>query len=143
MKTPKMGLFGCLAAALAVLALGAYAQQAQNANREPGPQISVDGYTYTQLQLFQRNIGAADDQSTQFPPHKIIGNVYYVGTTSLSSFLVVTPQGNILINTTYERNVLMIQKSVEQSDSNSRTSRFCWVVTLTGIIWRATRWSSS
>src|ERR1700726_3690959 len=112
MKTPKMGLFGCVAAALAVLALGAYAQQAPNANREPGPQISVDGYTYTQLQLFQRNVGAADDQSTQFPPHKIIGNIYYVGTTSLASFLIVTPQGNILIDSTYERNVPVIQKSV-------------------------------
>jgi metallo-beta-lactamase class B len=114
MKTPKMGLFECVAAVLAVLALGAYAQQAPNANREPGPQISVDGYTYTQLQLFQRNVGAADDQSTQFPAHKIIGNIYYVGTTSLASFLVVTPQGNILIDSTYERNVPVIQKSVEQ-----------------------------
>jgi metallo-beta-lactamase class B len=114
MKTPMMGLFGCVAAALAVLALGAHAQQAANANREPEPQISVDGYTYTQLQLFQRNVGAADDQSTQFPPHKIIGNIYYVGTASLASFLVVTPQGNILIDSTYERNVAVIQKSVEQ-----------------------------
>src|ERR1700680_1440901 len=114
MKTPMMGLFGYVAAALAVLALGAHAQQAPNANREPGPQISVDGYTYTQLQLFQRNVGEPDDQSTQFPPHKIIGNIYYVGTTSLASFLVVTPQGNILIDSTYERNVPVIQKSVEQ-----------------------------
>ena len=37
-----------------------------------------------------------------------------VGTKSLSAFLVVTPQGNILINSTYERNVPVIQKSVEQ-----------------------------
>jgi hypothetical protein len=54
MKMPIMGVFGCVAAALAVLALGAYAQQAPNANRDPGPRISVDGYPYTQLQLFQR-----------------------------------------------------------------------------------------
>ena len=33
---------------------------------------------------------------------------------SLSSFLVVTPQGDILINSTYERNVPVIRKSVEQ-----------------------------
>jgi metallo-beta-lactamase class B len=64
--------------------------------------------------LFQRNIGAPDDQTAQFPPHKIIGNIYYVGTKSLSAFLVVTPQGNVLINSTYERNVPTIQKSVEQ-----------------------------
>jgi metallo-beta-lactamase class B len=32
----------------------------------------------------------------------------------LSSFLIVTPQGNILMDSTYERNVLTIKKSVEQ-----------------------------
>ena len=34
--------------------------------------------------------------STAFPPHKVIGNVYYVGSSSLSSFLITTPQGHIL-----------------------------------------------
>jgi metallo-beta-lactamase class B len=43
----------------------------------------------------------------------VIGNIYYVGTKSLAVFLIVTPQGNILINSTYERNVPAIQKSVE------------------------------
>jgi metallo-beta-lactamase class B len=59
-------------------------------------------------------MGSPDDQTAQFPPHKIIGNLYYVGTKTLSSFLVVTPQGNVLINSTYERNVPTIRKSVEQ-----------------------------
>jgi metallo-beta-lactamase class B len=48
----------------------------------------------------------------QFPPHRIIGNVYYVGTDRLSSFLIVTPAGNILIDTTYERTVPVVEKSV-------------------------------
>ena len=69
---------------------------------------------WTQQDLFRRNVGGPDDQTAQFPPHKIIGNIYYVGTASLASFLVVTPQGNILIDSTYERNVPTIQKSVEQ-----------------------------
>src|ERR1700674_2663615 len=94
-------------AVAAILVSSLYAQG-------PGPQISVGGHTYTQQELFQRNIGTPQDQSTQFPPHKIIGNIYYVGTVSLASFLVVTPQGNILINSEYERNVPVIQKSVEQ-----------------------------
>src|SRR6267142_4168358 len=59
-------------------------------------------------------MGTPEDQTAQFPPHKIIGNLYYVGTRTLSSFLIVTPQGNILINSTYERNVQTIKKSVEQ-----------------------------
>lgn len=59
-------------------------------------------------------MGTPEDQTTAFPPHKIVGNIYYVGTRTLSSFLVVTPQGNILIDSTYERNVPAIEKSVQQ-----------------------------
>jgi metallo-beta-lactamase class B len=59
-------------------------------------------------------MGTPEDQTTAFTPHKIIGNIYYVGTRTLSSFLVTTPQGHILVNTTYERNVPTIEKSVGQ-----------------------------
>jgi metallo-beta-lactamase class B len=47
-----------------------------------------------------------------FPPHRIAGNVYYVGTEDLASFLVVTPAGNILINTDYEQDVPLIRASI-------------------------------
>ena len=76
------------------------------------PSITVHGQVYTPRSILARNMGSAADQETQFPPHKIIGNIYYVGTKTLSSFLIVTPQGNILIDSTYERNVPVIQKSV-------------------------------
>ena len=59
-------------------------------------------------------MGTPEDQTTAFPPHKIVGNVYYVGTKTLSAFLIVTPKGNLLIDSTYERNVRTIQKSIEQ-----------------------------
>lgn len=90
------------------------AQRGASAPAGPPVSVTVNGREWTQQQLFQRNIGGPDDQSTPFPPHRIIGNLYYVGTTSLAAFLVVTPQGNILINSTYERNVPVIQKSIEQ-----------------------------
>jgi metallo-beta-lactamase class B len=48
------------------------------------------------------------------PPFRIAGNLYYVGSEELASYLIVTPQGNILINSSTERNVPLIQKSVEQ-----------------------------
>jgi metallo-beta-lactamase class B len=64
--------------------------------------------------LFTRNVGNAEQQNKQFPPHKIIGNVYYVGTESLSSYLVTTPQGHILIDSIFERNVPTIQDSVQK-----------------------------
>src|SRR5262249_25388821 len=52
--------------------------------------------------LFQRNVGTKEQQGKAFPPHKIAGNLYYVGSETLASFLIVTPQGNILINSDYE-----------------------------------------
>src|SRR5947209_16450349 len=82
--------------------------------QEPGPTVTVRGHTFTQLSLFQRNVGGPEDMTTAFPPHKVIGNIYYVGTRSLSVFLITTPQGHILVNSTFERNVPAIQKSVEQ-----------------------------
>src|SRR3982750_772370 len=69
---------------------------------------------YTIQDLFTRNVGSAEQQNKQFPPHKIVGNVYYVGTESLSAFLVTTPAGHILINSIYERTVPTIQDSVQK-----------------------------
>lgn len=70
-------------------------------------------WAQTAQELFTRNVGTKEDQRTAFPPHKIIGNIYYVGTRSLASFLIVTPEGNILVDSTYEANVPVIRKSIE------------------------------
>jgi metallo-beta-lactamase class B len=64
--------------------------------------------------LFRRNVGTTEQQGKPFPPHKIIGNLFYIGTESLSSFLVTTPAGHILIDTTYERNNAGLQDSVKK-----------------------------
>jgi metallo-beta-lactamase class B len=68
----------------------------------------------TAAELFRRNIGTPDQFNIAFPPHKVIGNLYYVGSESLASFLVVTPQGNILINSCFEATVPVIRASVEK-----------------------------
>jgi metallo-beta-lactamase class B len=78
------------------------------------PAVTVRGQIYTPRTILARNMGTNEDQTTAFPPHKIAGNVYYVGTRTLSSFLITTPAGHILINSTYERNVRTIEKSVTQ-----------------------------
>jgi len=60
---------------------------------------------------------AAQDRSqwTQpFPAFKLIGNVYWVGTYDLSTYLVTTDAGHILINTGFAETVPEIQKGVEQ-----------------------------
>ncbi len=102
--------------AAAVLGPSVSSGWAQTANPPPAdhPEVTVHGRKFTPQSILARNMGTAEDQTAQFPPHKIIGNLYYVGTRTLSSFLIVTPQGNILINSTYERNVPTIEKSVEQ-----------------------------
>ena len=48
-----------------------------------------------------------------FPAHRVIGNVYYVGSHNLASYLFVTPEGHILINSGFEETVPLIRKSVE------------------------------
>jgi metallo-beta-lactamase class B len=49
-----------------------------------------------------------------FPPHHIAGNLYYVGSADLASYLIATPKGLILINSSLEASVPLIQKSVEE-----------------------------
>ncbi len=54
--------------------------------------------------------GLADEP---FPPHRIFGNVYYVGSRDISSYLVRTPDGHIVINSGFEETVSLIRASVE------------------------------
>jgi metallo-beta-lactamase class B len=54
------------------------------------------------------------DWNAPFPAHKVIGNVYFVGSAELASFLITTPEGNILINSDYEATVPVIRASVEK-----------------------------
>ena len=51
------------------------------------PAVTVRGQTYTPRSILARNMGAPEDQTTAFTPHRVIGNIYYVGTKTLSSFL--------------------------------------------------------
>ena len=107
----RLNVVACL---LGAAVLAPNASYAQNAPPPDHPSVTVKGQVYTPRSILARNMGTEADQTTQFPPHKIVGNIYYVGTKTLSSFLIVTPQGNILLDSTYERNVPVIQKSVEQ-----------------------------
>jgi metallo-beta-lactamase class B len=63
--------------------------------------------------MFRRNVGSPEEQRAQFPPHKIVGNLYYVGSRSLASFLIATREGHILINTNWEDGVANLRDSVE------------------------------
>ncbi len=57
---------------------------------------------------------APNNWYTPFPPHQILQNLYYVGTTDLAEYLVATPEGHILINSNFERTVPLLRESVEK-----------------------------
>ena len=49
-----------------------------------------------------------------FPPHKVAGNVYYVGSRDISSYLITTAKGHFIINSGFEETVPLIRASVER-----------------------------
>src|SRR6185503_10984996 len=51
--------------------------------------------------------------STPYPPFRIAGNLYYVGTYDLACYLITTPQGNILINTGLSGSFSQIKNNIE------------------------------
>ena len=53
------------------------------------------------------------DWTTPHNPFRMIGNVYYVGSKDLASYLITTPEGLILINSSLPSSVPLIRKSVE------------------------------
>jgi metallo-beta-lactamase class B len=69
---------------------------------------------FTMLTLAMATVGQGlSEWFEPFPAHKVVGNVYYVGSKDLATFLITTPEGHILINSGFERTVPLIQKSVE------------------------------
>ena len=47
-------------------------------------------------------------------PFKMIGNVYYVGTDGLASYLITTPQGHILVDAVMPESTSQIKASIEK-----------------------------
>ena len=54
------------------------------------------------------------DWTIPIAPFRIADGLYYVGSRDLASYLVVTPQGNILINSGLESSPTLIRSSIEQ-----------------------------
>lgn len=61
-------------------------------------------------------LGSAAQNSSSwtepFPAHRIAGNLYYVGSRGLASYLIATPEGHILINSSLEGSVPLIEASI-------------------------------
>ncbi|MEO6005037.1 MAG: subclass B3 metallo-beta-lactamase [Opitutus sp.] len=55
-----------------------------------------------------------DSWRAPVPPQHLVGPIYYVGAIGVSSYLITTPEGHILLDTGFEDTVPIIQRSVEQ-----------------------------
>ena len=73
--------------------------------------MAQSGKVWTAAELFTRNVGTKEDQDTAFPPHKIIGNIYYVGSNGIAQFLVTTPDGHFLLDSGFEASVPRLRRS--------------------------------
>lgn len=54
------------------------------------------------------------DWTEPFPPHRMIGNIYYVGSQGLASYLITTSSGHILINSNLKGSTSLIRDAVEK-----------------------------
>lgn len=78
------------------------------------PRYAVLALLLSVLGLFARPAAAQEEWTRPFPPFRIIGNIYWVGSYDLSTYLITTPQGHILINTGIGETANQIKASVEQ-----------------------------
>lgn len=66
-----------------------------------------------QAQKVNVPVNTNPEWSAPYAPFRIAGNLYYVGTYDLACYLIVTPKGNILINTGLYNSADIIKKNVE------------------------------
>src|ERR1700743_3430221 len=76
----------------------------------------VRGLLLGALALFAAELHAQSNAewTTPIAPFHIAGNLYYVGSRDLASYLIVTPAGDILINSNLTSSPPLIRHSVEQ-----------------------------
>lgn len=58
------------------------------------------------------------------PPRHLVGNIYYVGAIGVSSYLITTPEGHILLDTGFAETVPIILRGVEQLGFKPADIRF-------------------
>ena len=61
----------------------------------------------------QDAVATPPEWTRAFPPFRIVGNLYYVGSEDLAAYLITTPSGNILINSNLASSPVQIRKSIE------------------------------
>lgn len=65
-----------------------------------------------------------DAWKTPVPPRRLVGNIYYVGASGVSSFLIATAEGHILLDTGFEDMAPLIHANIEQLGFRSGDIKF-------------------
>ena len=68
---------------------------------------------YTNGLLAQKNAHDSD-MNKPVAPFRIIGNIYYVGASDVTSYLITTPKGHILIDAGFESTAQQIEANIAQ-----------------------------
>lgn len=66
------------------------------------------------LALAPSGAQAPDDWKEPIEPFRIVGNIYYVGTAELASYLITTPSGHILLDTPLESETPLLMESIRK-----------------------------
>jgi metallo-beta-lactamase class B len=79
--------------------------------------ILIIGLSFVSFLAFAQKVAEPKNMpyewSKPYQPFQIAGNLYYVGSYDLACYLIVTPQGNILINTGLADSAPMIKANIE------------------------------
>ena len=89
--------------------------------RIPALRPVVCGVSLLFLAVCARTPAVADGP---FPAHRVVGNVYYVGSEKLAIYLITTPKGHFLINSGFEETVPLIRASVQSLGFKMRDIKF-------------------
>ena len=68
--------------------------------------------------------GGGGRNNQKVKPFKIIGNVYFVGMTDQTVLLIATPEGHILMDTTFERMMPWVRESIAELGFNLRDIKY-------------------
>ena len=83
----------------------------------PGIFILITSFLFSmglQAQQVQEPINGPASWSNTYPSFRIAGNLYYVGTEDLASYLITTPKGHILINTGLASSATQIESNIRK-----------------------------
>jgi metallo-beta-lactamase class B len=58
--------------------------------------------------------GAWQDDNQPIEPYRIAGNLYYVGSSGISSYLIATPAGHVVIDAGYESTVPIVEANIRK-----------------------------